>query len=222
MTSADVLTGAGLIALAGAGAAARAGRAVLHRRDGSLLDAARLLEVLLAADATRLLLSALVLDPARAAGRVPYMGAERLAFHASQALFLAWPVGVAALVARLFARGPTWLAFALLLPVAMIFFAGTYPSLRGAELGDAYRAAQVGAIALALASLTLPRPAAIRAGRGHLVALFLLGGVTAELAGPYVAEPFASWWTAQISWLVVLGAIVVASTWSTQWAPRRG
>lgn len=215
-----ILKVAAYAALAAAGAVVRrASRKSTF--GGDLLACARLLEALLAADLARLLLAALVLDPARAAGRVPYAGVERLAFHASQALFLAWPFGAAALSWRLFSHlrtaahvGAVWLSLSAV-------FAAAYPAVRGAELASWYRWAQVGALLLALGALLEERPAGHRPGRAHLVSLLLCAGLGAELAGPYLAAPFASWWTAQASWIPVLAAVALAAAAPPTWTRRR-
>lgn len=205
-----------LLALAGALCRLRAWGA--HRGGAELLACAFLLELLLAGDLVSLGLRELVLAPARAAGAVPFAGLARAAFHGTQLAFLAWPFGVAALVAHLFARdrllGPAFVGVGLLV---LACFAGSYPEMRGEALANGYRTALLLALFLALAGLTLPRPDRFRAGRAHLISLLLLAGLAAELAGPYLADPFGSWWTAQVSWSLVLGAVSGAAVWGGPW-----
>lgn len=201
---------AGLLALLLAGALVRL--AAWSRRDPDLAAAARLLEALLAADAARLLLTLLVLAPAREAGLVPYSGGARLAFHASQACVLAWPFGVAALTWHLLTRlrpvawvAPLWLA-------AVGVLAALYPDLRGERLLDAYRACQVGGVGFALLALLGQRPDHFEVGRAHLVSLLLVAGLAAELAGPFFAgDAVAWWWTAQASWTAFLAACALSA-----------
>lgn len=211
---------AAIVLLALVGALVR-GRAVAGR-DPGLLDCARLLEALLACDLARLALEAAVLGPAAAGGRLPYVGAERAAFHLSQALFLAWPFGAAWLSWRLFAPCPgalPWLVGGAPWVISAARLALGYPALRGGPLGDAYRWLSVLGVCLALSALLAERPPDFRAGRAHLVSLFVTAGLAAELAGPYLGDAFASWWLAQATWIPVLVAVALAATWR---APRWG
>ncbi|RTL30568.1 MAG: hypothetical protein EKK55_01820 [Rhodocyclaceae bacterium] len=188
------------------------------RGDGPLLDVARLLEVLLGADLVRWALSLAVLEPARALGRTPFEGATRWAFHATQALFLAWSFGVVVLAWRLLARGPFARVFAGVWAAIAALLAAGYPELRGAALGDLYRWIQLAAIGLALLAVAAPRPRTFRAGRAHLCTCFLIAGLGAELAGPYLAKNvFTAWWVAQATWMPVLVAVALAATWSRPW-----
>lgn len=205
----------GLLALAGALCRLRAWGA--PHRGAELLACAVLLELLLAGDLGSLALRELVLDPARAAGAVPYTGLARAAFHGTQLAFLAWPFGVAALAWRLFVRGFGWKVVAGLLALVVGVLVGQYPELRGAELAEVYRHLLLFALFLVFAALLLPRPDRFRAGRAHLISLLLLAGLAAELAGPYLADPFGSWWTAQVSWSLVLGAVSGAAVWGGPW-----
>lgn len=203
-----------LALLAGAGALCR-----MRARaddDPGMLDAARLLEALLAADLCRLLLTALVLAPARDRGGVPFEGWDRAAFHGTQVLFLAWPFGLAALAWRLFSPTHT-LAWIAALPFSLLCGRAweCYPRLRGEALADFYRFSQ--GVALGLALLSLAAPIRSRVGRAHLCSLLLLAGLAAELAGPYLADPFGSWWTAQATWSVVLAAVALTAIGRRPW-----
>lgn len=208
--------GLAMALLAAAGVACRLG-ARAARRDAELLAAARLLELLLSLDLGAMALKLLVLEPARSGGHVPYEGAARLAFHATQLAFLAWPFGAAWIAWRLFARGPGHALLAGAWGACALLLAARYPALRGEALLGAYRWVHVGCLLGALASLLAPRPDRFRAGRAHLVALLVVAGAAAELAGPYVAAPFASWWTAQASWSLALAAVALAATWRRPW-----
>lgn len=218
-----ILEAAGLVALAGAGALCRL-RARADRC-GDMLSAARTAEALLAADLGRLAISSLVLGPARAAGRTPFAGWERAAFHASQALFLGRPFAIAALCWALFSNRGKHAACALagLWIGCSILVAVSYPELRGDALASCYRWHQLMfGIAVGLASILddRPDPWRFRAGRAHLVALLLVAGLAAELAGPYLGDAFASWWTAQVSWIPILLGVALAAAWGRTWRIR--
>jgi hypothetical protein len=201
---------AALLALALAGVACRL-RAWADR-DADLRACARLLDALLAADLLNLLAVAF-LKPLP----TPYAGAARGLFHVSQALTLAWPVGVAALSWHLLTRlrPVSWMAVPWLGATASL--ALRYPSLRGEALGDALRQCQASGLVLGLLALLGARPDGFRVGRAHLVALALLAGLGAELSGPYLTAPFTSWWTAQVTWTLTLTAVAVAAAWRRPW-----
>lgn len=203
-----------LIALALAGAACRA--RARSDRDADLLACARLLEALLGADLLNLAASALLAPAA-----TPYAGAARALFHASQALTLAWPAGVAALAWHLFTRlrPVSWVSVPWTACTALL--ALDYPALRGEALGDALRWLLVAWFVFGLASLLGARPDRFRPGRAHLVCLTLLAGVGSELAGPYLGAPFAAWWTAQATWTLTLTVAAVAASWRRPWGRQR-
>lgn len=119
---------------------ARARRA--HRPVAVVVSAA------LAADLVHWALAALVLAPARVAlGVAPYAGWSRLAFHAQQACFLAWPALLAGLGAVVFLderaarRGVR--AIAVIYGAAVLVLAIAYPSVRGLALARAYVGAEL-------------------------------------------------------------------------------
>jgi len=209
-----ILEAAGLAALAGAGALCR-----LRGRTGQcagMPSAARALELLLSAEVVRLGLKVFVLAPARAAGRVPFEGAERCVFFAQQSLFLARPLLAAALCWHLLARtSPA--RFAAIWIGLSIAFALSYPELRGEALAGWYSRAQVAGIVIALASIPAARG---RIGRAQLVAFLLVAGLAAELAGPYLGDAFASWWTAQATWLPILLVVALVAVWGRTWRMR--
>lgn len=219
MSAREWLAWAGaMLVLAGAGVLCRL--RAWWDRDEEMLAPARLLELLLAADLAAMALKQLVLAPARIAGLVPYSGPARLVFHATQLAFLAWPFGAAWLCARLFARrkDPALAPATLVVgTIAAALFANLYPELRGERLVDAYRWAHLFAVGVCLGTVFFRRDVDLRLGRAHLVALLIVAGAAAELAGPYIAAPFASWWTAQASWSLALAAVALAATWRRPW-----
>jgi hypothetical protein len=168
------------------------------------------------ADAAREVLGALVLRPARAAlgSGVPYAGWTRAAFHADQALFLAWPFGVLAL--SLWAWRRRWMPALDAWIASCLLFFYAYPSLRSDPLGRAYALVAAGCALWGLLAVALRTE---RAGRVQLVALLLLAGECATLAGPYVARPFESWPIAQVTWTIAFAGITLAAWWG-RWTRR--
>jgi hypothetical protein len=105
------------------------------------------------ASLARLILLATVL-PVRPLGSPPFTGAERVAFHVDEALFLSSTAGLAAMVIVLFGRR-RWLA---LLPglawgVAVSYLATHYPEVRGETLRRVYLGAELAALAISAASI---------------------------------------------------------------------
>lgn len=207
-------------ALAAAGIAVRL--AARRRADHALLWCARALEAVFAAELAKAALAALTLGPARAAGRVPFSGWERAAFAAHSSLTLGAYALPAALCWQIFDEwGGAWLALPWAVCSAVLALA--YPALRGDTLLAAQRWVVAGAITLALFAVFFgERPERFRVGRAHLVAVLLLAGPAAELAGPLLyADPVARWALAQGTWTLVLASVVLAASWRRPWAPRR-
>ena len=160
------------------------------------------------ADATRRALALFILAPARAElDAAPYAGLVRVAFHADQALFLAWPAGLAALALSLLARRsvrPIVIAYAAV--AASLAFA--YPAVRGPLLARCYAAAELLALAV-VASAGLAwwrrreRPT-ITEGSVLVIACVELGAVIAYRA------PFGLGWSvAQVFAIIAYGALII-------------
>lgn len=209
---------AGLVAMGAAGVctAWRARRQRDHRPAAVLLLAGLVNELV------RELLGRWVLRPERArlldlvGGveelRPPFSGVVRDVFHLDQALLWAWPAGVAVVVWWAMRRrdGRTaLLQHALLLAAFVTVLAGRYPELRGAALGSVYRWATVACIGSALVAVAMKVE---RFGRVQLVALLLVAGECATLAGPYLGDPFGLWWLAQATWVLPFALICVVTT----------
>jgi len=212
------------VALAALAAAGVVVRLTAHRRsDRELRWCAAALEALLTSELGKLALSALVLGPARAGGRVPFAGWERGAFSAHTALTLAAYALPAALCWQTFTRLRPALWVAVPWVGCSALLARAYPELRGDALLAALRWHLVGALALALVGVFLgERPDRFRVGRAQLVALLLLAGPAAELAGPLLRrDPVARWELAQVTWTVVLAAAALAAAWRRPWISRR-
>lgn len=170
----------------------------------------------LGADVMREALGLFVLRPERAllGHGVPYAGWARAAFHADQALFLAWPFGVLTLSAWAWRRRWTpvldaWMA-------SWLLFAYAYPDLRGETLGRAYGLVAAGCVLFSLAMVALRKE---RAGALQLVSLLFVAGECATLAGPYLFRPFESWGLGQATWTVTFTAAALAALGSRWMRP---
>lgn len=196
--------------------------ALLARRPSRPLCAA--LWGLLAADVARAALAALVLAPARLRlGGAPYGGLPRVAFHAEQALHLAWPFVALGLCGHLLTevRRRAWGFAAILWGSVALGFAATYPAVRGEDLIRGYRGVQAVACGLAAVTSVLGRrPPGFRAGPEHLAALLLVAGCAAELAGPYL-HAGGPWWLAQVTWPLALAGVCLALARGRPWATAR-
>lgn len=109
----------------------------------------------LVADVVRRALALFVFDPARATfGRAAFAGSTRALFHLDEALFMAWPFGLAALGAVVFLERPrrVLMAVAVTYGASVTALAVGYPALRGAALARAYTAAELAALAVVAAS----------------------------------------------------------------------
>jgi hypothetical protein len=95
------------------------------------------------------------LDLVRAAGldpaRIPFTGWVRVTVHVDQALFLTWHAGLAALALVVFTKLRPW-PVAILWVAASLALALTYPITRGEVLRRVYLAADLIALAVAVAS----------------------------------------------------------------------
>ena len=91
---------------------------MLARRRFDYRPMALFLAAVVGVQLVRFVLLVAVLQLATDAGRLPFTGAERAAFHVEQALFVAFPMGIAALAVRVLARRRAW-------PVALAWVAGS-------------------------------------------------------------------------------------------------
>lgn len=137
---------------------------------------------------------------------LPYEGRERGLYHVTQALFMAWPAGVAALaVLVLMRRAPVAVGVFLALEVAWVCWA--YPDLRGDDLETVYRIWEATWIAVGLASIVSFARARRAPLPEHVCAIVLVGGEIVVLAGTFELGIFAHWPTAQAVYIVTFGAV---------------
>ncbi len=146
----------------------------------------------------------------------PYTGATRAAFHASQALLLVGPLGLAmAAVRTLAGRRVDHLAGAsVLLWVALV---ATYPATRGALLTDRiYPAVEWAALAvIAWATVVWARAPRWPGFPEVLTWLYGATALSALLVGPYsTGSAIASWWTGWGSLLTCqLASVAIHAAW---------
>jgi hypothetical protein len=171
---------------------------------------------LLLGDLARLGIARL-LQAARDAGRIPYAGWERAAFHAGQALTLLWPFGVLYAAVHYYTPGDASAAVGVAYLLAVLNAARSYPELRGGALVDYYRAGQVACAVGCAVAIASPKPRRWRATADHLAVALLFAGLTAELAGPYLYRTSFPWWTTQVSWTLTFAAIIAARIGGGRW-----
>ena len=164
-----------------------------------------LLSVGLASDLTQRAIRLGVLAPAREAMRAhgidpavtPFAGAVRIAFHVSQAAFLSWIFGVAALSLWAFAgRRPRIAALGYGLTLLVLVLG--YPALRGDALHRVYLGIELAALFVSLGCLIQWLR---KKGRPDLEVSSTCVFVAVETAmvtiGPYGSSVFLTWDRAQ-------------------------
>jgi hypothetical protein len=153
--------------------------------------------VMLAVDVVHVALNLGPLDAPR-----PYAGFRRVLFHVDQALFLSWPVGLAAVAWIVFLERRLWWPPVLAGVVALVVFVVGYPSpFRGATLMAAYALTHAAAVVACLVAMALwtrrrapPRPE-------HACTSLTVLLDCALFAGPYAPPapaPLEMWNLAQL------------------------
>jgi hypothetical protein len=183
------------------------------------------------ADGLACALQELILEPARLSlgPGVPFTGDIRAAFHASQALFLMWPAGLAALALVTLGRRRPWVPFAVW-AIALPVLAATYPAVRGAVLQRWYLAAELGALAVGLryvmgwlwrvASRDKPALSSAELLAGLCTLILVAIDVTDVAVGPWRSNIYTDWHLSQVSYAVEYAVLIVlqigGGTWITQ------
>lgn len=156
------------------------------------------LSILFGLDCMRGILRFCVLAPARLAGRVPYIGWERVAFHVDQAALLAFAAASVALAGLVFLRPQR--ARSCVVPAALVWLVLTtivalsYPELRLQPLESVYTwvARSSAAIQSVCAGIFFARRQLPMAPQR--AALILLAVDIGALLGPYLmSKPSADW-----------------------------
>jgi len=142
--------------------------------------------------------------PIRPLESPPFTGAARLAFHADQALFLTWPAGLTALAILLFAGRRPFPMIALLWAGAVAYLIARYPTIRGETLRRFYLAAELAALAGAVASLASFWQRRATITPAHTCALLCFGADAATLgAGAWRWGFWVHWELTQITYALL-------------------
>lgn len=220
MNTIDLLTrGCFLLAVITAWAVAIFRKAPFHR------PIAMALSMLFVLDCMRGALRFFVLAPARTAGRVPYEGVERAAFHVDQFALFAFAAVSIALALVVFVRPKHVRAslaiIAILWLVGSTIVAMAYPSLRQAPLQAVYTWTARGSVVLqVLCALVffVRRGTPIAPQRAALV---LLAVDLAALLGPYLtSRPSDDWASMRAPSLLLWGLLTLLQGSSTWWWTR--
>lgn len=140
---------------------------------------------------------------------VPYTGLARIYFHLTQALFLGWPVAVAALAVHVLARRSAWPVFAAWVTVTSVVVLA-YPTLRGPALELVYGCWYGAAVAAGIAALTVLAVRREYPRIEHVCAAILVVGDLVVLAAAFKLGAFETWRpAAQMAYFVAFGALVV-------------
>ena len=159
----------------------------------------------------------LALRPVLLAASLPLAGLPRLVFHLEQALFLAWPLGIAALARWTFAGKRPWPVLAAWALAVAVLVLG-YPTIRG----DLYRKVLLGielaALAVAVASFVAFFWARQKPRLEHVAALFVFGTEGVTLVGPWLAGLFAEGWRGALLSYSVLYAVLIFLQGGSLWS----
>jgi hypothetical protein len=155
----------------------------------------------LGSDVVRQLLRDLVLAPGYVTlGGAPATGWLRVAFHVEQALFVGWPVGIAALSAWIFTRRRPWpLALAYAAVVAVLILG--HPAIRQVPLSKVYLAVELAALCISLGCLILWLRSSETRGFQHFITGVLIVSELVMIAGPYSGSIYLNW---DRAWAILL------------------
>lgn len=185
-------------------AAAVTGAALAWRRPSYRATAGFLVATVLASAAR------VALQAERAGSPVPYVGMARLGYHVDTSLFLAWPLGIAALARWTFAGRRPWPVLAAWLAASAALAVG-YPAVRGAALHRVLLGIELGSLAVAGAAFVVFAWARRWPAIEHAAAMAVLGFECATLAGPWLAGPFTveGWRGAVLAYAVLYAGLSV-------------
>jgi hypothetical protein len=166
---------------------------------------------------------ALLNAPAYAAAHgAPLTGLGRALFHADEALFLAWPFGLAALAALVFLEEPHRRRVAALVGsmwgLSSLALALAYPMFRGPALGRVYLAVELTSLAAIIASgwswwQRWEKPSLVEGS------VIILG--TVELGAVIQWSPFGKGWDAQVTSYLVGYATLILFHGGELWGPSK-
>ena len=183
------------------------GAVVLARRHRAYRLTAAFLLWVAVANTVRPALQVFILAPARAAQGLPYVGAARTWYHLDQALFVSWPIGIAALAVHAFWRRRPWpIAVAYIAIIAWL--AQGYPTVRRELLASVYLGVMLASMAISIGAAASWWSRRARSTPPEIVAFLLLLFEIAALLGPYAAGIIDKTWPiAQGIYLVLFAAI---------------
>ena len=197
--------------------AAIAGAIVLARRHRAYRLTAAFLVWVGVAHVVRPLLQVFILAPARAGHGLPYDGAARAWYHLDQALFVSWPIGIAALAVHAFWKRRPW-------PIAVAFVAVVvglalgYPTVRRELLASVYLWVTLGSLAVSIGAAAAWWHRRARSEPPEIVAFLLILFEIAAVLGPHAAGLIdRTWPIAQGIYLVLFAAIAALEV---AWARR--
>jgi hypothetical protein len=172
----------------------------------------------------------LVLKPARLSlgPDAPYTGSVRLAFHLSQALYLLWPAGLAAVALVALGRRRPWLPF-VAGAITCAALIATYPKVRGELLQRWYLAIELGALVVGLryvlgwlrrvASRDEPELRAAEIVAGLSVMILVAVDMTGVVVGAWRGNIYTDWHLSRVSYSVEYAVLIVlqmgGGTWRT-------
>jgi hypothetical protein len=181
---------------------------VVARRRPDHRPIAAVLTVGLVSDLARQALRVVVFLPAREhLNGTPFTGWTRVAADVDNALFLAYPAAIIALVVVVLLRRPAWpVAFPWALAVAALAVA--YPATRGATLSRCYLGAELGALSVTVgAAITWfwrREPPSLTIG-----ITLLLGASEAATLLPFHRGIFGAWKLARVSYVTLYVILIV-------------
>lgn len=193
------------------------GAVVLARRHAAYRLTATFLVWVGVANVVRPLLQVFILAPARTARGLPYVGAARAWYRLDQALFVSWPIGIAALAVHTFWRQRLWPTATAYVAVVAGLVLG-YPTVRRELLASVYLGVTLAALAVSIGAGASWWPRRARSSPPEIVAFLLTLFEIAALVGPYGAGIIdKSWPIAQGIYIVLFGAIAALEI---AWARR--
>jgi len=181
---------------------------VVVRRRPDHRPVAAVLTVGLVSDVARQALRVAVFLPARERLHgAPFTGWVRVAADVDNALFLAYPAAIVALMVVVFLRRRAW-PVAVLWALAVAALAIAYPASRGAVLSRCYLAAELAAVAMTVGAAVTWFWRREAPTLTHGIAL-LIGASEAATLLPFYKGLFNSWTLARASYVTLYAILIV-------------
>ena len=171
------------------------GAVALARRRAEYRPIAALLVFLGFANAARSILNELVFQPAIRAGRLPFHGGERAAFHVEEGLFLSWPFGVAGLAVAVFLSKRRWPIVAAAYAAAVAVLVAKYPAIRQDLLAEVYLYLTLGCLVVAAGALAWRWHRRIPLSPPEITTFLFVTFLLATVLGPYTLGRVDTGWS---------------------------